>query len=84
MRVVSGSSCGAVPYASSFAPSAAEMRKCRAELTSQDWAKIYSGLGLGKETVTELQAFRARHTSATNRNAALKSSVPEIDLSHYR
>ncbi|KAK4684876.1 F-type H+-transporting ATPase subunit d, partial [Tremellales sp. Uapishka_1] len=49
-----------------------------------DWTKIYSGLGLGKETITELQAFRARHSAALNKNAALKSSAPSIDLSHYK
>lgn len=32
----------------------------------------------------ELQAFRARHTAAANKNAALKASVPEIDLAHYK
>jgi len=53
-------------------------------LTFQEWTKIYSGLGLGKETTSQLQAFRARHTSALNKNSALKSSVPEIDLSHYK
>jgi F-type H+-transporting ATPase subunit d len=53
-------------------------------LTSQEWTKIYNGLGLGKETTSQLQAFRARHTSALNKNSALKSTVPEIDLSHYK
>jgi F-type H+-transporting ATPase subunit d len=50
----------------------------------QEWSKIYSGLGLGKETTSQLQAFRARHTTALNKNSALKSTVPEIDLSHYK
>lgn len=53
-------------------------------LTFQEWTKIYNGLGLGKETTSQLQAFRARHTSALNKNSALKSSVPEIDISHYK
>jgi F-type H+-transporting ATPase subunit d len=53
-------------------------------LTSQEWTKIYNGLGLGKETTSQLQAFRARHTSALNKNSALKSTVPEIDISHYK
>ncbi len=39
---------------------------------------------MGKETLTALQAFRARHTSAINRNAALKASTPQIDLSYYK
>jgi F-type H+-transporting ATPase subunit d len=50
----------------------------------QDWAKIYTGLGLGKETTSALQAFRARHSSAVNKNAALKASATEIDLDRYR
>lgn len=35
-------------------------------------------------TVTQLQAFRTRHTTAANKNAALKATAPEIDLSHYK
>lgn len=50
----------------------------------QEWTKIYQGLGLGKETTSQLQAFRARHTTAVNKNAALKATTPEIDLSHYK
>jgi F-type H+-transporting ATPase subunit d len=53
-------------------------------LTTQDWSKIYTGLGLGKQTITSLQEFRARHTTALNRNSALKATTPEIDLSHYK
>ncbi|KAL7424214.1 ATP synthase d subunit [Cryptotrichosporon argae] len=49
-----------------------------------DWSKIYTGLGLNKETITELQSFRARHTSAVNRNAAIKASIPALDLSAYK
>lgn len=36
------------------------------------------------ETVQELQAFRARNTAASNKNAALKASLPEIDLAKYK
>ena len=50
----------------------------------QDWTKIYTGLGLGKETTSQLQAFRARHTSALNKNAALKTGATTIDLDHYK
>ena len=53
-------------------------------LLLQDWTTIYNRLGLGRETIAALQAFRARNTSASNRNAALKSTIPEIDLSHYK
>ena len=63
----------------SFSPSQTSQLK-----QPQDWTKIYTQLGLGKETVTALQAFRARHSAAMNRNAALKSTIPTIDVSHYR
>ncbi|KAK1925063.1 hypothetical protein DB88DRAFT_487778 [Papiliotrema laurentii] len=56
----------------------------RSAAAAVDWTKIYTQLGLGKETLHALQSFRARHTSAVNRNAALKASTPQIDLSHYR
>ncbi|GMK55131.1 hypothetical protein CspeluHIS016_0201870 [Cutaneotrichosporon spelunceum] len=49
-----------------------------------DWSKIYTSLGLNKETLAQLQAFRARNSNAQNKNAALKASIPEIDLSHYK
>lgn len=50
----------------------------------KDWTKIYTQLGLGKDTLTALQAFRARHSAAINRNAALRSTIPTIDISQYR
>ncbi|ORY28274.1 hypothetical protein BCR39DRAFT_535232 [Naematelia encephala] len=56
----------------------------RSASASVDWTKIYTQLGLGKETITSLQAFRGRHTAAVNRNAAIKSSIPELDLSSYK
>ncbi|WVN86659.1 uncharacterized protein L203_101828 [Cryptococcus depauperatus CBS 7841] len=49
-----------------------------------DWSKIYTGLGLDKHTITSLQSFRARHSVAINKNAALKSTAPELDISHYK
>lgn len=36
------------------------------------------------ETVSELQAFRARHAAAAAKNATLKTTTPKIDLAHYR
>lgn len=36
------------------------------------------------ETIAELQAFRARHSAASNKNAAIKTTMPELDLSAYR
>ncbi|ADV19439.1 F-type H+-transporting ATPase subunit D [Cryptococcus gattii Ru294] len=49
-----------------------------------DWSKIYTGLGLDKQTLTSLQSFRARHSAALNKNSALKATTPSIDLSHYK
>jgi F-type H+-transporting ATPase subunit d len=36
------------------------------------------------ETLHELSTFRARHSAALTRAAALNASLPEIDLSHYK
>lgn len=36
------------------------------------------------ETLSALQAFRARNINASNKNAALKSTMPQLDLSHYK
>ncbi|KAK6903154.1 hypothetical protein I203_108417 [Kwoniella mangroviensis CBS 8507] len=52
--------------------------------TAVDWTKIYTGLGLDKTTLTSLQSFRARHSTAVSKNSALKATVPRIDLSHYK
>ena len=60
------------------------MSAARSATANVDWSKIYSGLGLNKETLTQLQAFRARNTNAANKQAALKASIPALDLSHYR
>ncbi|EJT50795.1 subunit d of the stator stalk of F1F0 ATP synthase required for ATP synthesis, Atp7p [Trichosporon asahii var. asahii CBS 2479] len=35
-------------------------------------------------TLSALQAFRARNINASNKNAALKSTMPQVDLSHYK
>ncbi|KAK8869606.1 hypothetical protein IAR55_000173 [Kwoniella newhampshirensis] len=56
----------------------------RSAASTVDWTKIYNGLGLDKTTIQSLQSFRARHTSAINKNSALKATVPQIDLSHYK
>ncbi|WOO81358.1 ATP synthase subunit d, mitochondrial [Vanrija pseudolonga] len=60
------------------------MSAIRSASANVDWSKIYSGLGLNKETLTELQAFRARNTAAFNKAAAIKATVPELDLAHYK
>jgi len=49
-----------------------------------DFARIYSKLGLGKETVASLQAFRKRHADAQRIQSQLASQPTTVDISHYR
>ncbi|KDQ06241.1 hypothetical protein BOTBODRAFT_39713 [Botryobasidium botryosum FD-172 SS1] len=49
-----------------------------------DWARIYSSLGLGKETIATLQAFRKRHTEALRIHDQLASQPSTIDIARYR
>jgi len=52
--------------------------------TAVDFTRIYSTLGLGKETVAALQAFRKRHADAQRIHAQLSSQPATVDLAHYR
>ncbi|KIL68175.1 hypothetical protein M378DRAFT_100843 [Amanita muscaria Koide BX008] len=56
----------------------------KAAVAAVDFARIYSSLGLGKETIAALQAFRKRHTDAARLNAQYASQPTTIDFSHYR
>lgn len=56
----------------------------KAAVVAVDFARIYSSLGLGKETIAALQAFRKRHTDAARLNALYASQPATIDFSHYR
>ncbi|KAG8810960.1 ATP synthase d subunit [Serendipita sp. 401] len=49
-----------------------------------DFTKIYSTLGLGKETVNSLQAFRKRHADAQRIHGTLSSQPTTVDFAHYR
>ncbi|KAF8592472.1 ATP synthase d subunit [Ramaria rubella] len=49
-----------------------------------DFARIYSSLGLSKETVASLQAFRKRHSEAQRIHAQLSAQPTTIDISYYR
>ncbi|TFK74454.1 ATP synthase d subunit [Pluteus cervinus] len=49
-----------------------------------DFARIYSSLGLGKETVAALQAFRKRHSDAQRLANQYGSQPTNVDLAHYR
>jgi len=56
----------------------------KAATKAVDFARLYSSLGLGKETVAALQAFRKRHADAQKIQAQLNSQPATVDLSHYR
>ncbi|KAF8803726.1 ATP synthase d subunit [Phlegmacium glaucopus] len=56
----------------------------KAAAVAVDFARIYSSLGLGKETISSLQAFRKRHTEAQRISNSLAGQPTTIDFSHYR
>jgi len=49
-----------------------------------DWTRIYSSLGLGKETVASLQAFRKRHTEAQRIHSQYATQATSVNIEHYR
>ncbi|KAG9104114.1 ATP synthase d subunit [Ceratobasidium sp. 370] len=49
-----------------------------------DWTRIYSSLGLGKETVASLQAFRKRHTEAQRIHSQYAIQATTVNIAHYR
>ncbi|KAF8495233.1 mitochondrial ATP synthase [Russula emetica] len=49
-----------------------------------DFTRIYSSLGLGKDTVAALQAFRKRHSDAQRISGQLNAQPTTVDLAHYR
>ncbi|TRM68494.1 hypothetical protein BD626DRAFT_451034 [Schizophyllum amplum] len=49
-----------------------------------DLTRIYSSLGLGKETIAGVQAFRKRHGDAQRTHAQYASQPTTVDFSHYR
>ncbi|CAG8457752.1 5449_t:CDS:2 [Cetraspora pellucida] len=51
---------------------------------SIDWSKLTVTLGLRKETITALQAFRKRNEEAKRVVSALKQQKADIDFEHYR
>ncbi|KAF7792096.1 hypothetical protein EIP86_003126 [Pleurotus ostreatoroseus] len=56
----------------------------KAAVAAVDFARVYSTLGLGKETVAALQAFRKRHGDAQRVHAQLNSQPTTVDFAHYR
>jgi len=49
-----------------------------------DFTRIYATLGLGKETVAALQAFRKRHADAQRIHGQLTSQPTTVDFTYYR
>ncbi|KAJ2916487.1 hypothetical protein MD484_g3909, partial [Candolleomyces efflorescens] len=49
-----------------------------------DFARIYSSLGLGKETIAAVQAFRKRHADAQRLSNQYSSQPTTVDFAHYR
>ncbi|KAF8743851.1 hypothetical protein AX14_000252 [Amanita brunnescens Koide BX004] len=56
----------------------------KAAVAAVDFARIYTSLGLGKETIAALQAFRKRHTDAARLQAQYASQPTTVDFAHYR
>ncbi|KII95940.1 hypothetical protein PLICRDRAFT_48866 [Plicaturopsis crispa FD-325 SS-3] len=49
-----------------------------------DFTRIYSTLGLGKETIASLQAFRKRHGEAQRIQNQYANQSTTVDIEHYR
>ncbi|KAF8351255.1 ATP synthase d subunit [Amanita rubescens] len=62
----------------------------KAAVAAVDFARIYTSLGLGKGSRSDLrplpalQAFRKRHTDAARLQAQYASQPTTVDFSHYR
>ncbi|KAH7916706.1 ATP7, subunit D of the stator stalk of mitochondrial F1F0 ATP synthase [Hygrophoropsis aurantiaca] len=56
----------------------------KAATAAVDFTRIYSTLGLGKETISALQAFRKRHGDAQRIQAQYAAQPTTVDLAHYR
>jgi len=56
----------------------------KAAAKALDFARIYSNLGLSKETVSSLQAFRKRHSEAQRIHAQLSAQPTSVDITYYR
>ncbi|KIK42983.1 hypothetical protein CY34DRAFT_741434 [Suillus luteus UH-Slu-Lm8-n1] len=56
----------------------------KAAAAAVDFTRIYSTLGLGKDTIAALQAFRKRHGDAQRVQSQYASQPTTVDLAHYR
>ncbi|BGP24979.1 ATP synthase D chain, mitochondrial [Rhodotorula toruloides] len=51
---------------------------------SVEWSRLTNKLGLGKQTLADLSAFRNRAAAARAANAAVKEQKTSVDFEHYR
>ncbi|KAF8974694.1 ATP synthase d subunit [Flammula alnicola] len=56
----------------------------KAAAVAVDFSRIYSSLGLGKETISSLQAFRKRHSEAQRLAHTYANQPTTIDFALYR
>ncbi|TEB35478.1 ATP synthase d subunit [Coprinellus micaceus] len=56
----------------------------KAAAVAVDFSRIYSSLGLGKETIAAVQAFRKRHADAQRVHNHYASQPTTVDFAHYR
>ncbi|CAK5262661.1 unnamed protein product [Mycena citricolor] len=56
----------------------------RTAVAAVDFTRIYSTLGLGKETIASLQAFRKRHAEAQRLQSQYAAEPTTVDIAHYR
>ncbi|EDR12517.1 uncharacterized protein LACBIDRAFT_312017 [Laccaria bicolor S238N-H82] len=56
----------------------------KAAAVAVDFSRIYTSLGLGKETIASLQAFRKRHLEAQRISNAVSTQPTTVDFAHYR
>ncbi|TFK43323.1 ATP synthase d subunit [Crucibulum laeve] len=56
----------------------------KAAAVAVDFTRIYSSLGLGKETITSLQAFRKRNSEAQRISNQYATQPTSVDFAHYR
>ncbi|KAG5654662.1 hypothetical protein H0H81_009910 [Sphagnurus paluster] len=56
----------------------------KATAVAVDFARIYTSLGLGKETIASLQAFRKRNAEAHRLSTQYAAQPTTVDLAHYR
>ncbi|ESK92883.1 atp synthase d subunit [Moniliophthora roreri MCA 2997] len=60
------------------------MAAARTAAAAVDFTRIYTSLGLGKETIAAVQAFRKRHSEAQRIHGQYASQPTTVDFAHYR